>query len=356
VLYENIKDIVNLLKVLYSKPLFMMDQLLLMINNSNTVYSNPVPVIIDCDPGIDDAVAIMLAASNPDFDIKAITTVSGNLQAQQCAENAIRILDMIGASEIPVVPGPSKPLVRPYPRDPFSHGTDGLAELGLPSPSRSCNSGYAPDVIVDLVRKYPNQIRIFALGPLTNLALAIMKEPDLPNLVLDVICIGGSFGFDAVGTARATGDNPASEWNIYVDPEAAQIVFDSGIKLTAIGLDVATHPDLELSVEHRRKLKNSGSKQAKFLLGVTSFVEKGGFGSYCGLIDSLAIATAINKEVINTTVVKVAVETQSVLSLGQTVVDHRENFAWSNINKLTVARTFDPDLFFDILLNGLTKA
>jgi len=326
-----------------------------MINDSTIIKKKSIPVIIDCDPGVDDAVAIMLAVSNPDFDIKAITTVSGNLPAQRCAENVIRILDMLGISDIPVFAGPSKPLVRPYPQGFFSVGDDGLADLNLPGPSRMYDDGYAPDIIVELALKFPNKIRILALGPLTNISLAIMKEPNIENIVRDIICIGGSFGFNSAGTIKATGNNPTSEWNIYVDPEAAQIVFNSDLNLIAIGLDVATHPDLELSVKHRKILEASGSVQAKFLLGVINFVEKGGYGSYSGLIDSLAVATAINKNVIETTLVKVAVETQSRLSSGQTVVDHRENFSWSNASKLTVACKFNPELFFGILLDGLTQ-
>ena len=313
------------------------------------------PVLIDCDPGIDDSVGILFALGSGVLDVKAITAVSGNLTADRCSDNARRILDLAGAQDIPVAQGPLKPLVRPYPRDPFSHGDDGLGELALKASGRALDKRFAADLILDTAEAHGGELTILALGPLTNLALATIKDPNLPRKIKKLIIIGGSFGFHSVGTTRATGDNPASEWNIYVDPEAAEIVFEAGFNLTAVGLDVATHPSIELSAKHRERLAEAGTPAATFLLGVVGFVERRGFRSYCGLIDSLAVAAAIDPSVVLAETVAVAIETQSVLSLGQTVVDRRDHFRWAHLPQISAARDVDAARFFDLLIPSLTR-
>jgi purine nucleosidase len=237
-------------------------------------------ILIDCDPGIDDSVALLFALSHPSLSIKAITTVSGNLIAPTCSSNLRKILHLSGhasAKSIPLGTGPSKPLVRPYPRDPFSHGSDGLADLGITSEGDFVDSGiYAPDLIVSTINANPD-ITILCLGPLTNLALATMKDLSLPSKVKEVLFIGGSFGFNTTGTGvRATGDNPVSEWNVYVDPEAAQLVFEAGYNLTALGLDVVTRPNLELGSKHIELLSQANNASAKFLLDCVGFAAGGG--------------------------------------------------------------------------------
>ncbi|QQA41761.1 nucleoside hydrolase [Pelagovum pacificum] len=310
------------------------------------------PIVIDCDPGIDDSVAIMLALRSGAFDLKAVTTVSGNLTADLCLANALRVLDHIGAPDVPVAKGPNKPLTRPYPRDPFSHGDNGLGNLVLPDPTRQADRRFAPDVILEQAEAAGGELSLFCLGPLTDLALAVIKDPDLPKKIKDVTIIGGAFGFHAAGSTRATGDNPASEWNIYVDPEAAKIVFDAGFNLYAVGLDVATHPEVELRPSDRERLEASDTKEAAFLLGIVDFVEKRGFKSYCGLIDGLAIASLIDPDVLTFEQVAVAVETESKLALGQTIVDRRENFRWTDLPEIKAASTVDAPRYLDMLVGA----
>ncbi|MGA8709377.1 MAG: nucleoside hydrolase, partial [Steroidobacteraceae bacterium] len=170
-------------------------------------------VIIDTDPGIDDAVAIMFALASGQLEVLALTAVSGNLPADATAANARKILSLAGAGPIPVAKGPPTPLVRPYPRDPFSHGDDGLANLGVAPSSLPEDSRPAYQLILDLVHSHPNEITILCIGPLTNLALAVQADPKLPQKVAELILIGGSYGLGITGSQRATGDNPASEWN-----------------------------------------------------------------------------------------------------------------------------------------------
>ena len=310
-------------------------------------------VIIDTDPGIDDAVAIMFALGSGRLDVLALTAVSGNLPADAAAANARKILSLIGANTIPVAKGPQAPLIRPYPRDPFFHGDDGLANLGiLPSPLPE-DPRPAYEVIVDLVNRYPGEVTILGLGPLTNLALAVQADPTLPHKVDELIIIGGSYGLHTAGTRRATGDNPVSEWNVYVDPDAAKIVFEAGFKLLAIGLDVATHPKIDLSAAHRERLAASTSKSGWFLNGICRFVEERGFGSYCGLIDALAVAAALDRSLFSTVHLKVGIETKGELTLGETVVDRREHFRWDHLPTVEVTSDVDSERFFALLLQAI---
>lgn len=310
-------------------------------------------IIIDTDPGIDDAVAIMFALGSGKLNLKALTTASGNLQADRTAANARKILSMLGVNTVPVARGPQTPLMRPYPKDPFSHGDDGLANLGLPESPLPEDPRAAADLIVDLVDAHAGDITILGLAPLTNIALAVMRDPELPKKVNELILIGGSYGLHASGTERATGDNPVSEWNIYVDPEAAKIVFEAGFKLTAIGLDVATHPKIDLSADHRLRLARSDKTSAWFLRGVADFVESRGFGSYCGLIDSLAVAAAIDRSLLTIETLKVGIETKGELTLGETVVDRRQHFRWEHLPSIDVASDVDAERFFDLLLQAI---
>jgi purine nucleosidase/pyrimidine-specific ribonucleoside hydrolase len=308
------------------------------------------PLLIDCDTGIDDGIAICLAERSGIFDLVAITSVSGNLTADRCSANSRIILDLLGAGDIPVSKGPMRPLVRPYPRDPFSHGDNGLANIDFPPSPRAEDPRFSPDVIIEMANRYPGVLEIAALGPLTNLALATIKDPTLPTKVRKVNAIAGAFGFQQYGTTRATGDNPSSEWNVYVDPEAAQLVFEAGFNLTVIGLDVATHPNLTLSAEQRNRLSAAGTPVSQLILNVLDFVERRGFGAYCGLIDSMAIAALIDPELVTTETVRVIVERESKLSLGQTIVERRENFAWDGLSQLDAVSDGDFGRITDLLV------
>src|SRR5579859_5669473 len=231
-------------------------------------------IILDCDPGIDDAVGIILAVKSQVLKVEAITAVTGNLTADRTCINALKVLEMLGIDSIPVAQGMLKPLVRKYPKDPFFHGDDGLGNTGLPAPTLKRDPRFAPDLIVEMVNRFPGDISIVATGPLTNIAQALMKDPELARKVNELIIIGGAFGFNKYAYINATGDNPVSEWNIYVDPEAAQIVFHSGIRLTAVGLDVVTHPDINLQPQDIEKLEKGKTREAKFLVDLNRFAKE----------------------------------------------------------------------------------
>lgn len=310
-------------------------------------------IILDCDPGIDDSIAIILAARSPELKIEAITTVTGNLLADRTSVNARKTLELIQREDIPVAQGCLHPLVRKYPRDPFSHGDDGLGNTHLPEPHMKLDPRFATQVICDTVHAFAGNITLVATGPLTNVALAILQEPEIAKMVNDLIIIGGAFGFNEYASTNATGDNPVSEWNIFVDPEAAKIVFHSGMPITAIGLDVATHPGINLSPQYWQLLENSNRVEAKYMLGLLNFVKQRGFQDYCVMIDAMAIAAAIDPTLVDTQKIHVDIETQSDLALGQTVVDRRNNFRWSHLPQIQGACGADFQRFHDLLIQRL---
>jgi inosine-uridine nucleoside N-ribohydrolase len=310
-------------------------------------------VLIDTDPGIDDAIAIMFALK-AGLDVKALTTVSGNLQADRAGVNARKVLELMGVDDIPVAQGPQTPLVRPYPRDPFSHGDDGLANTGLPEPKLRVDDRFAADLIVEFADRYPGELVIVAIGPLTNIALALMKDPTLPTKVSHLYLLGGTYGLADHAYRRATGDNPVSEWNVYVDPEAAQRVFASGLAITALGLEVGTHPDLDLRPQDLQRLAESARPEARFMLDVAEFVRSREFDSYCGLIDSMAIAAVLDPSLFTTQRHHVVVETTGTVTLGQTVVDSREHFRWDHLPQIDIAVTADHDRILTMIIDALT--
>ncbi len=312
-------------------------------------------VIIDCDPGIDDALALMIAIRSRQLEIEAITTVSGNLTSDRCFNNVLKVFELLNVDSIPVGQGPLKPLVRDFPSDPFSHGVDGLGNTGLPEPKLQLPRRYAPDLIVETVDRYPGEITLIGTAPLTNIALALMKDPELPKKVNGLIIIGGAFGFDKSAALNATGDNPVSEWNIYVDPEAARLVFHAGFALTAIGLDVATHSDINYRDTDIERLKASNNPEAKFALGLIEFAKGRGFGSWTNLIDSMAVVTAIKSDLIKVKKIHVDVETKGELTRGQTVTDIRDNFRWTHLPAIDAAYEADYSAFHDFVVSTLTQ-
>src|SRR5581483_5034314 len=186
------------------------------------------PVLIDCDPGVDDAVALIAALKSHELDVRAITAATGNVRADRSADNGFKILRVLGAPDIPVARGPLQPLIRPHASDPFSHGADGLADRGLPMSHRKLDQRFAADLIIDSIAQESDKLSVIATAPLTNLALAIIKNPDIVEKIEQVYFIGGNYGFNDYAQMYGTGTTPLSEWNVLVDPEAARIVFRSG--------------------------------------------------------------------------------------------------------------------------------
>ena len=202
-------------------------------------------IIIDCDPGIDDALALVFAHGDPGLEVCGITTVAGNVGLDRTTANALRVRDFIGMRDVPVIPGCAGPLLRPALDAARVHGASGLAGARLPGPVSEPAAGHAVDYLIETISAAPGEITLIAVGPLTNIALAIRREPLLAGRVRDFVIMGGSAGRGNV--------TPAAEFNIAADPEAAAIVFGAGWTVTMVGLDATLRARATVAVRGRMR-------------------------------------------------------------------------------------------------------
>ncbi len=200
-------------------------------------------IIIDCDPGIDDALALVFAHGDPGLEVCGITTVAGNVGLDKTTANALRVRDFIGMGDVPVVPGSAVPLLRPVRDARDIHGDTGLAGAQLPAARSGPAPGHAVDYLIETISAAPGEITLVAIGPLTNIALAVRREPALTSMVREFVIMGGS-----AGRGNTT---PAAEFNILADPESAAIVFSAGWTVTMIGLDVTLQSRVTAAVRAR---------------------------------------------------------------------------------------------------------
>ena len=302
---------------------------------------------------MDDSLALILGLLDPRVDVLGITTVAGNYPIDVTTANARKVLELLELENTIVAKGEPTPLERPLPEDPFSHGEDGMGETFLPESQLPIADSAAADLILDIVSQNPGEVTIICLGPLTNIARAILKDRDAMQGVAEYICIAGAFGLNEFAFSNATGATPQSEWNVFVDPEAAKIVFEQGEMVTAIGLDVATHFDVNFSEEELKSMAASTRAEARMVEKMVRFVQGRGFQSYCVLIDSMAVAAAIDPTLIETVSVRVGVETKGALTLGQTVADFRHHHAWDHLPFVKVAKSADFRRFLNLVLATL---
>jgi pyrimidine-specific ribonucleoside hydrolase len=280
---------------------------------SNAAPGKPRRIIIDTDPGIDDAMAIFLALRSPELKVEAITPVAGNVPLDLTLPNALRLLEIADRTDIPVAAGASHPLVRRLATAGHVHGVNGLAGVEFPEPKTKPVRETAPEIIRRIVRENPGEITIVAVGPLTNVALALRADPELANMIPAIAIMGGSL----------SGGNmtPAAEFNLYVDPEAARIVFDANIPLTMVGLDVTRK--CRVSEEHIKQLEaaNNPVSQAagKILRATYERMRHGGEVTDIDLHDALAVASLIDHDVITRKDYYVEVETVGEWTAGQTL-------------------------------------
>ena len=280
---------------------------------------------MDVDVGVDDALAIVLATRSPELDLQAITTVSGNVHVDQTTLNSLKVLEAIGKPEIPVAKGLSKPLEREFEVGDDYHGKDGLGDSNLPSPRILVDGRHAVDLLVEETRANPKGITVVATAPLTNIAAAILRDRDFTRRVQELVIMGGAYAVTPFGYGNM---NPVAEFNIYVDPEAASIVFKSGIPITAVGLDVTTDPEARLCKELYQTMVEARGPVPKFAALITKrLMTRDGF---MYLHDPIAVAVAADPTLVTTREYHVDVETLSSLTRGQTVADRRERLPESS--------------------------
>ncbi|MTI03476.1 nucleoside hydrolase [Roseibium sp. RKSG952] len=307
-------------------------------------------IIIDTDPGQDDAVAILLALASPEeIEVLGITAVAGNVPLDLTAKNARIVCELAGHTDVPVYAGCDRPLNRPLVTAEHVHGKTGLDGPDLPDPQMELTEGHAVDFIIDTLRTHePGTVTLCPLGPLTNIAAAFQKAPDIAERVQEIILMGGAY-FE-VGNIT-----PTAEFNIHVDPQAADIVFKSGVPIVVMPLDV-THKAL-VTKPRNDAFRALGSKVGIAVAEMTDFFErfdKEKYGSAgAPLHDPCVTAYLIKPELFKGRHVNVEIETQSELTMGMTVAD------WWGVTDRKPNALFigdvDADGFFDLLIERLAR-
>jgi len=310
----------------------------------------PRPIIIDTDPSPDDAVAILTALASPEeLEVLAVTTVAGNVPVHLTSKNARKALELARRTETPVYAGAAAPLIRPLITAEHVHGRTGFDGYDLPDPGTPLVPGFAPDAIVDLVMsRPPGEVTLCCLAPLTNIALAMAKEPRLAGHLKEIVMMGGAF-------SEGGNITPAAEFNIYVDPEAAARVLACGAPITMIPLD-CTHQ--ALTTQRRlAKLRATGTPVAEafyHLLTFNKLFDERKYGWEGGpLHDATVIAYLLAPEIFSGKKVNVEVECASALTLGMTVVD------WWGVTGRTpnvqFLREINADAYFDLVIGRLAR-
>ena len=323
------------------------------------IAPHSVSLILDVDTGIDDSLALLYACASPEVDLVAVTCVAGNVDARQVAENTRAVLELAGRGDVEVALGREVPLVRALRTTPETHGPRGIGYAELPPAKRPLSTRHAVDLLIEEVRGRGGDLTLVSLGPLTNLAVAVLREPDLPRLLGRYVLMGGAY--------RSPGNtSPTTEWNVQVDPDAAKVVLsafgagDLPRRPTALGLDVTERA--KLTPEHLGRLAAragcapDGSTDdggvnpiVRFLADALRFYMEfhsrydGFYGAF--VHDPLAVAAALDPSLVRTEALTVDIELGGTLTTGETVTDWRRT--WGRPPNLDVAVEADGSAFLD---------
>jgi len=272
-------------------------------------------VILDVDTGVDDALALALAVRHPQIQLEAVTTVAGNVGLELTTQNTLTVLDWLGASDVPVAAGADRPLIGPAREASHWHGPDGLGGAQLPASGRRAMDK-AADYLVERIMAAPGEISLVCTAPLTNLAHAIQRNPNVVQAVQQVVLMGG--------VARPPGNvTPTAEFNVYADPHAAALVFEQDWPLSMVGLDVTNQ--VVLTRAERDALAERTTPEAVLVREVTRHLFDVRGVQAMALHDPLAVGVAVQPDLVTRVERDVAVETRGELTLGQTVVDLRSS-------------------------------
>ncbi len=306
-------------------------------------------IILDTDPGQDDALAILLAlGSGEEIDLLGITTVAGNVPLALTTPNAMKICELAGRRDVKIYAGCARPILRPLVTAEYVHGKTGLDGAEFPDPTMPLQDRHAVDFIVDtLMMHKPGSVTLCPIGPLTNIALAMVKVPAIIPRIKEIVLMGGAMSHGNV--------TPAAEFNIYVDPHAARVVFEGGVPLTMMGLDV-THRAL-VNEERLAAISAVGSPVAVAVTGLLDFFNRFDRERYdipgAPLHDPCVIAYLLRPELFQGKACHVAVETDSEVTMGATMVDW-----WGSLNHqatATVIDQIDAEGFFALLTERLAR-
>ncbi len=308
---------------------------------------SPTPVIMDCDPGHDDAVALLLAAGSPAIDLRLVTVVAGNQTLERTVRNALSVLSVAGAHHVPVAAGMDRPLVRPRIVAGNIHGESGLDGPEMPPPTITPSSKHAVELMIETLLAGNGEITLIPTGPLTNVATAMRLAPSILPRIRRIVLMGGS-----IGLGNTT---PAAEFNIYADPEAAHIVFSSGVPLTMVGLDVTYQT--QAIPERRARIDALGTPIAALVGGWLDFFG-GRYREVYGmsgppLHDPCAVAQVIRPGIVETQPMAVEIDLTHGPSYGRTVCDRRR--VTHQPANADVGIGIDVDGFYDLLVETIAR-
>ncbi|QLH66203.1 pyrimidine-specific ribonucleoside hydrolase RihA [Aeromonas veronii] len=304
------------------------------------------PVILDCDPGHDDAIALILALASPELKVLAVTTSAGNQTPDKTLNNALRILTLLGRDDIPVAAGAPKPLARELIIADNVHGESGLDGPKLPDPAFAPQAMTGIELMARCLRESPQPVTLVPTGPLTNIALLLAAHPELKPRIARIVLMGGSAG--------AGNWTPAAEFNIYVDPEAADMVFKSGIPITMCGLDVTHEAQvMDEDIERVRAITNPVAQCVAGLLDFFMIYHRDPKWGFTGapLHDPCTIAWLLAPELFHGVECRVDIETSGEHTVGMTVVD-RYGLTGKPANALVLLGLDRPG-FIDLLVTRL---
>jgi purine nucleosidase len=307
-------------------------------------------ILLDCDPGHDDAVAILLAVAADELDLQALTVVGGNVPLDLTELNARKVLALAGHDQLPVYAGCPRPMIRRMVTAENVHGESGLdsgSGQGLPEPTAGLAPGHAVDIIVDTVRRLPpGELTLVATGPLTNVAMAMIKAPEIIDRLGQLVLMGGA-GFEPGNIT------PAAEFNIYVDPHAARVVFESGAPIVMFGLDV-THQML-ITPPRLQKIRDAGGRTGPVVADLLDFFNRYDTAKYgwdgAPLHDPCTIAWLLEPGLFQGKPMNVEVETSEGPAFGRTIAD------WFGVTdkpaNAHVIQTGQAEEFFDLITDRL---
>jgi purine nucleosidase len=307
-------------------------------------------IILDSDTATDDALAVLMAVTSPKLKVEAITITCGNVGFDQQTKNALYTIQLAGKNgQIPLYQGSARPLVRQvHGNATYVHGSDGMSDSFFPDPQQKPEKEHAVDAIIRLVEKYPNEITIVAIGPLTNVALALLREPSIAKKVKELYFMGGFYKF--YGNI-----NPGATYNAWVDPEAARVVFQSGIPITTVGFDVSVKSSVFTDDDYA-KVEKLGTKYADFFMKINRIRRK-----YCkehqkmngsNHPDAITIAAVIDPSIISQSVSRfVDIETRGELTLGALAID--ELGVWGKPPNATICVEADEAKFKKMVFDTL---
>jgi purine nucleosidase len=322
-----------------------------------------IPLILDVDTGIDDALALLYVCGSPEAELLAVTCTAGNVDARQVAENTLGVLELAGRGDVEVALGREVPLVRPLRTAPETHGPKGVGYATLRPPTTALSSRHSADLLIAEAHRRPGEITLVTTGPLTNLAVALLREPALPSLLKQLVIMGGSY--------RTAGNTaPTTEWNVAIDPEAMAIVLagwqavPDAPRPVALGLDVTERAKLtpEHLAELRRRAVDPAAGQVPADNAILRFIDDalrfymefhsrydGFYGAF--IHDAMAVAAALDPSLVRTEPLAVQVELGGTWTTGETVTDWRR--VWGRPPNLDVAVEAETDRFFERLLDRL---